>query len=158
MDKDLSIINHFNLTPHPEGGWFRRTYTCTDPVSLKRGDRNCASSILYFLKKGEKSCLHYLDSDEIWYFHFGSPVKLHLFSETDYSSVTLGHSWSNDEIVQYVVKKGIVFGAELIEHDSALLSCSVSPGYVDEDFHWPSLSLLSSKFPEQKEIIKHLAS
>ena len=51
MDKDLSIINHFNLTPHPEGGWFRRTYTCSDSVSLKRGDRNCASSILYFLKK-----------------------------------------------------------------------------------------------------------
>ena len=67
MDKDLSIIKHYYLTPHPEGGWFRRTYTCTDPVSIKRGDRNCASSILYFLKKGEKSCLHYLDSDEIWY-------------------------------------------------------------------------------------------
>jgi predicted cupin superfamily sugar epimerase len=84
-------------------------------------------------------------------------VKIHLFSQTDYSSITLGHSWSQGELVQYAVKKGIVFGAELLEENSTLLSCSVSPGYVDEDFHWPSVSLLRSRFPEQKEIIKRLS-
>lgn len=157
MEEDQRIIEHYNLERHPEGGWFRRTYTSSDCVSLKRGDRHCGSSIIYFLKYGEKSCLHYLDSDEIWYFHFGSPVKIHLFSQTDYSSITLGHSWSQGELVQYAVKKGIVFGAELLEGNSTLLSCSVSPGYVDEDFHWPSVSLLRSKFPEQKEIIKRLS-
>ena len=158
MDDDQNIIEHYNLKPHPEGGWFRRTYSCTDTVNLGRGNRCCASSILYFLKSGEKSCLHYLDSDEVWYFHLGSPVKLHLFTETDYSSVTLGHSLNIGATVQHVVEKGIIFGAELLEHRNAFLSCSVSPGFNEKDFHWPNSSELALKFPEQEDIIKRLAS
>ena len=157
MEDDQSIIDHYNLKPHPEGGWFRRTYSCSDTAKLEKGSRSCASSILYFLKSGEQSCLHFLDSDEIWYFHLGSSVKIHLFSETDYSSVILGHSLDFGATVQYVVKKGIIFGAELIENRFALLSCSVSPGFDEKDFHWPNSSELALKFPEQEGIIKRLA-
>ena len=59
-----------SLVPHPEGGWYRRTYESRESVSLQRGERACSSSILYFLKTNERSCLHQLKSDEIWYFHW----------------------------------------------------------------------------------------
>ena len=74
-----SIIEKYNLVPHPEGGWFKRTYTSSQVLNTARGERICGSSILYYLDKGEKSRLHFLDSDEVWYFHYGSSLRMHLF-------------------------------------------------------------------------------
>ena len=69
MGNDRKIIEHYELKPHPEGGWFKRTYSSQEKIKLARGERICGSSILYYLSKGEKSRLHFLDSDEAWYFH-----------------------------------------------------------------------------------------
>ncbi len=155
-DVNQKIIDHYQLSPHPEGGWYRRTFSSPERVSLKRGERVCGSSIHYFLKAGEQSSLHYLNSDEIWYFHFGSPVQMHLFTGTEYRNVVLGHSWGEGQMVQCVVKSGTIFGAELIESRGSLMSCSVCPGFVEDDFNWPCVDELLLKFPLQKEIIEQL--
>ena len=80
-EEDLKIIDYYNLSAHPEGGWFQKNLHCSqDSVRLKRGERLCEFIYYYFLGAGESSSLHSFDSDETWYFHFGSPVTLHLFS------------------------------------------------------------------------------
>ena len=157
-DKDQQVVDHYQLSPHPEGGWFRRTFSSSNKVLLDRGERLCGTSIYYFLKNGEKSCLHSLKSDEIWYFHFGSPVRMHLFSGSDYYSIVLGQNWKIGESVQFEVCAGVIFGAELLEERGALMSCSVCPGFDDDDFHWALAENLTLKFPRQSQLISRLQS
>ena len=153
---EQEIVDHYRLSPHPEGGWYRHTFSSSEKVKLKRGERTCGSSIQYFLKACEHSSLHYLHSDEIWYFHFGSPVQLHLFLGAEYRNVFLGHSWEKGQVVQYLVESETIFGAELMENRGSLMSCSVCPGFDEEDFNWPCRDELVLKFPLQKDIIERL--
>ena len=83
------IIDRFSLEPHPEGGWFRRTYESKELIESPNGFRPAGTSILYLLKKGEVSQLHRLDADETWYFHQGAPLHIHMFSSDDYHSILL---------------------------------------------------------------------
>lgn len=154
--EDQHFIKHYRLSPHPEGGWFRRTYSSSSTVLLDRGERLCGSSIYYFLKQSEHSCLHSLKSDETWYFHFGSSVRIHLFSTSEYHSVDLGHDWQCGEVAQYSIPAGVVFGAEPLQQKGALMSCSVCPGFAIDDFKWASVGELVVKFPKQVEIIRRL--
>jgi len=154
--EDLKIIDYFNLSAHPEGGWYRRTYSSQETVDIERGQRLCGSSIYYFLCSGESSSLHSLLSDETWYFHFGSPVTLHLFSQEKYSSIILGNSWESGQVPQFTIREGVVFGAELNDDRGAFLSCSVCPGYVIEDFNWASKEDLLPHFSKQRDIIERL--
>lgn len=153
-----SIIEKYNLVPHPEGGWFKRTYTSSQVLNTARGERICGSSILYYLDKGEKSRLHFLDSDEVWYFHYGSSLRMHLFFEGQYLDVVLGNSLIRGELIQYTVPRGTVFGAELVENKGSLLSCFVCPCFCDEDFHWGIAEKLIVEFPDQIETIQRLTS
>ena len=157
-DEDQKVVDHYQLSPHPEGGWFRRTYSSPERVLLERGERLCGSSIYYFLKNGEKSRLHSLKSDEIWYFHFGSPVRMHLFSDSDYYSIVLGQNWKLGEVVQFEVPAGDIFGAELLEDRGALMSCSVCPGFDKDDFQWALTEDLALKFPRHSQLISRLQS
>jgi predicted cupin superfamily sugar epimerase len=153
---DLSVVEHFGLEQHPEGGWFKRTYSSRKLVNLKYGNRLCGTSIYYYLCEGESSSLHTLKSDETWYYHFGSPVVLHLFNNGVYDSVILGKNWEGGEVSQYTVMEGTAFGAELSSNSGTLMSCSVCPGFHQDDFHWANQADLLIKFPEQKEIIYRL--
>lgn len=155
-EEDLKIIDYYNLTAHPEGGWYRRTYSSKETVNIDRGERICGSSIYYFLGAGESSSLHSLLSDETWYFHFGASVTLHLFSEEKYSSIVLGNSWESGQVSQFTIQGGVVFGAETAGERGTFLSCSVCPGYVVEDFSWASKKNLLVRFPEQREVIEQL--
>ena len=87
----------------------------TGTVNIDRGERLCGSSIYYFLGAGESSSLHSLLSDETWYFHFGSPVTIHLFSSEKYSRLILGNSLESGEGSLSLQFRGVVFGAELLE-------------------------------------------
>lgn len=153
---DQEIINFYRLSRHPEGGWYRRTFESSKSLCLPQGTRLCGTSIYYYLAEGERSALHYLSSDETWYFHFGSSIRLHLFSSSGYRSVQLGLNWQDGEQLQYSIEGGIVFGAELMEPRGAMLSCSVCPGFEQEDFYWPKKNELFVQYPEQKAIIERL--
>tara|TARA_B110000444_G_scaffold247688_1_gene270625 strand:- start:185 stop:691 length:507 start_codon:yes stop_codon:yes gene_type:complete len=155
-DEDQKVVDHYQLSPHPEGGWFRRTYSSGNKVSLVRGERLCGTSIYYYLKHGEKSCLHSIESDETWYFHFGVSVRLHLFLKSDYYTIVLGHNWRRGEVVQFTVIANTIFGAELLGDGGALMSCSVCPGFIKEDFHWSSVKKLFLQFPQHHQVIKQL--
>jgi predicted cupin superfamily sugar epimerase len=129
MVTDDQLISDLSLVRHPEGGWFRRTYKSAQSIGLERGERACASSILYFLKANEISCLHQLQSDEIWYFHSGSPLKIHQFASGHYSQALLGTDFVRCNQVQHIIDAGMVFGAECMgEERGTLISCMGQSG------------------------------
>ena len=154
--EDKKIVRKLRLSKHPEGGWYRRTYSSQSSFIQNQSERLCGTSIYYYLAQKESSSLHCIDSDETWYFHFGSTVKLHLFYDDTYKLILLGNSWEAGEYSQFTVKKGFFFGAELVGDQGALLSCSVCPGFRLEGFKWGNKEKLLSAFPEQKEIILRL--
>ena len=62
------------LQPHPEGGWYRRTWTSPPTV----GERPAATAILFLLTAGARSAWHRVDGDELWLWHGPGTVTLQL--------------------------------------------------------------------------------
>ena len=155
------IIERFHLDPHPEGGWFRRTYESKELIESPNGFRPAGTSILYLLNRGEVSRLHSLDADETWYFHQGAPLLLHMFSKNDYHSVQLGDISSHSgSLAQYTIPAETIFGVTPCKHSNmpfSLVSCSVCPGYIDAGFSWPDPLVLSESFEKYSDLIEKLA-
>ena len=58
-----------DLAPHPEGGWYRRTWTSSVTVETPHGPRPSATAILYLLD--DVSRWHRVRSAELWCRHGG---------------------------------------------------------------------------------------
>lgn len=118
-----AVAEHLNLLPHPEGGWFRRTWTSPESVRLERGVRATATAILYLLPDGQTSHPHSVASDELWLWHGPGDLEL----TVDGSVSTLG-----GRTPQVLVPAGAVQSARA--RGDVLVSCVVSPGFDFADF------------------------
>jgi uncharacterized protein len=158
MNTAKEWINYLHLQAHPEGGYFSENYRNSIELTINNkysGKRSLATSIYYMLESGQVSKLHQLKSDEIWYFHLGSPLVVHLFLDNSYQSYMLGVNIN--QVPQLIIPAGAIFGAEVVEKKSfALIGCMVSPGFHFEDFELINRSEILSKFPNQKSIIEKL--
>ena len=67
-----SLIAALRLAPHPEGGWYRRTWV----AEAVDGARPAGSAIYYLLLAGEVSAPHRVDATELWHFYDGDPLEL----------------------------------------------------------------------------------
>ena len=158
------IINHFSLTEHPEGGYFKETYRSIGEISSLNlsndfeGNRNYSTSIYFLLTSEKFSAFHKINQDEIWHFYTGTTLKLHQISpEGKYSFVIIGNDFKNGEIPQYTVPAHYYFAAEVMQEDSfSFVGCTVSPGFDFRDFVLPSREELSKEFPKHTAIIKAL--
>lgn len=112
-----------DLAPHPEGGWYRRTWTSPVVVDTPRGARPSATVILYLLDG--VSARHRVASAEVWLWHSGSPVEL----TVDGVPAVLDAARP-----QQVVGAGVWQSARLLGPEPALVSCVVSPGFDFADF------------------------
>ena len=76
--KSLEIIKHFNLSPHPEGGWFREIIRSNSSLTREDGQRrNFITGIYYLLERNAKSAWHRVkNADEIWIYLRGDPLNL----------------------------------------------------------------------------------
>jgi len=152
------LIESLKLSSHPEGGWYRRTFESAILIDSKYGQRPLSSTIQYLLKKVEVSRLHFLDADETWYFHEGAPLTIHLFHNNEYSSVVLGQCSSNaDFIAQFTIPAGIIFGAIPLQSSTeqfSLVSCSVTPGFLEDGFFWADLEKLRKNFKKQSGLLE----
>jgi predicted cupin superfamily sugar epimerase len=117
-----ATAERLDLAPHPEGGWFRRTWT--GPAG--DGGRPQATAILYLLAAGEASAWHTVDADELWLWHGPGALRLQVGAEV----VVL-----DSEHPQAVVPAGVQQRAEPAG-DEVLVSCVVSPG-----FEWAGFAL-----------------
>ena len=116
-----ATAERLDLQPHPEGGWFRRTWT--GPATVD-GERPSASAIYFLLTPGERSAPHVVDADELWLWH--GPGTLTLLIGEDVT--VLGPARP-----QVLVPAGTRQATQPAV-DEVLVSCVVSPGFSWEGF------------------------
>ena len=158
------LIEKYQLIPHPEGGYFRETYRSEGVIPHQalpdnfKGDRNYCTGIYFLLPQGTKSCLHRIQSDEMWHFYLGGSMTLVLMHE-DYGvqNIILGSDLQAGETVQFVVPAGWWFGGyPNSESVYSFVGCTVAPGFDFADFELATRTNLLSKFPESSELILKL--
>ncbi|MCF6305412.1 MAG: cupin domain-containing protein [Rhodobacteraceae bacterium] len=126
-----TIIALLNLSPHPEGGWYRQTW-----IADANGARPSGSAIYYLLEAGQKSHWHRIDSTEIWYFNAGAPLTLSL-AQTNAGparEITLGPDILAGHHAHHIVPIQ-TWQAARSTGDWSLVSCSVSPAFDFSGFH-----------------------
>jgi uncharacterized protein len=165
MPKDAQYwITKLDLSPHPEGGYFRQTYRADliiDREALSPefpGPRSSSTAIYFLLKDENFSAFHRIRSDELWHFYAGDSLEIHVINpEGSYSRILLGNDPDAGESFQAVVKAGCWFASRVQDPNSfALVGCTVAPGFDFEDFELASRSDLSRRFPQHKSLIEKL--
>jgi hypothetical protein len=150
------LIQTLQLSPHPEGGWFRETYRAAQQDAAGRA----ASTLIYFLLlPGQVSKLHRIDADESWHLYLGGPLLIHeLVTETGAAQTTvLGRALEHGEQPQHVVPAGRWFGAVLAPGASfALVGCVVAPGFEFDRFELARREQLLPRFAAVTGLIERL--
>lgn len=127
-----------DLEAHPEGGWFRRTWTSPTPAELPDGRvRAAASAILFHLPAGEASAWHRVCADELWIAQVGRvTLELGGAGPTPASVGTgsvLGVDGAAGDAPQVLVPADTWQRTRPGPVD-ALVTCVVSPEFHFEDF------------------------
>jgi uncharacterized protein len=159
-------INRLNLQEHPEGGYYREVFASSEIISQKclpnrfEGERTIYTSIYFLLKNDQVSHMHLIKSDEIWCFHTGNPLNIHIIDENgNYSIKKLGLNFKEGELPQQIVKAGSWFGANFSDiSEFALVGCIVAPGFNFTDFELAKREDLIELYPEQQQIITFLTA
>jgi len=125
------LARALDLAAHPEGGWYRRTWTSPVPVDTAHGPRPSATAILYLLD--DVSRWHRVRSAELWCRHGGADVELRL-GGTGPAPEQEGVARLDAEHPQVLVPAGVWQSARLLGAEPALVSCVVSPGFDFADF------------------------
>jgi predicted cupin superfamily sugar epimerase len=130
-----------DLSPHPEGGWFRETWRSglTIPQSALpqeyAGARSAGTAILFLLMPGQQSAWHTVRSAEVWLYHRGSPLLLQFGAErASAATYLLGGDIAGGEQPQLVVPPGQWQRARPRDDEPSLVSCVVVPGFDYADF------------------------
>ncbi|HEX9078504.1 MAG TPA: cupin domain-containing protein [Desulfuromonadaceae bacterium] len=157
-------IDRLSLVRHPEGGWFRETYRAAETIPAAGlpcrypGERPFSTAILFLLESGDVSALHRLKSDEVWHFHDGAPLKVHVITpEGSGREILLGRNPDDGEQFQAVVPAGCWFGAEPAGSGGfSLVGCTVAPGFDFSDFELAVRTGLITRFPRHETLIRRL--
>lgn len=166
LEKAEYWIKYLGLKAHPEGGYYHETFVsenlieATSLPSEYGGARKFYTSIYFLLKDNEVSHFHKIKSDEIWTFHAGDALDIHVFDPAGcYQILKLGLNIEKNEKPQQIVKGGSWFGASLPNTEGfSLVGCFVAPGFDFIDFELGNRRNLLEQYPEQKEIIMKLTA
>ncbi|NRA99466.1 MAG: cupin domain-containing protein [Rhodobacteraceae bacterium] len=123
------IIAQLDLSPHPEGGWYRQTW-------IAENDGRATGTCIYFLlKPGEQSHWHRVDATEIWHFYAGTPLILSVAASAAGPALdhSLGPDLAQGEQPQIIVPEGHWQAARATE-GWTLVGCTVSPGFQFDGF------------------------
>ena len=124
------IIARFDLTPHPEGGWYRETFRDENP----QGGRALSTAIYFLLKADEESRWHKADAAEIWHWYGGGSLVL---STSPDGLTTRSHRLGGDlaagERPQLIVPAHHWQSAKPQGH-WVLVGCTVAPAFHFDGF------------------------
>jgi len=147
------LIARYGLQPHPEGGFFKETHRC--PTSFARGGdgatRNLTTSIYYLLRTGDKSALHRIKSEELWFHHAGDALSV--FELLPGGGVRRTLVGAEAPAVHFhAVPADTYFGSTLEaatggKHGFVLVSCVVAPGFDFADWAMESAAELRKAYP-----------
>lgn len=145
------LIETLDLTPHPEGGFFKRVYQSEQTASI--GPSNSTRHLLtciYYLLTDESSIghLHVNRSDIMHFYHGGAPIIYTLVSPTgELRQETLGANLNEGQLLQLLVPGGWWKASQLNSGEYGLVSEAVSPGFDPEDMRFINRSKIQSQFP-----------
>ena len=159
------FIKQLNLEPHVEGGYFKANFASSENITSNdlrtkfEGERMLWTSIYFLLRDGEVSNFHRLKSDELWYYHAGSPLTIHIIDEDGvYKEIKLGINLDQGEVPQALVPKNSIFGSSVMDKDTfSLVGCMVSPGFEYKDFELFTQNELLLEYPQHKDVIMKMA-
>jgi predicted cupin superfamily sugar epimerase len=129
------------LSPHPEGGWFRETWRSNLTIGQSAlpaeyaGPRSVGTAILFLLMPGQQSAWHAVRSAELWFFHRGGPLMLEMGRQRSTTTTyVIGADVNGAQHPQLVVPPGYWQRARPRDDEPALVSCVVAPGFDFADF------------------------
>ncbi|GCB06626.1 cupin domain-containing protein [Ralstonia sp. SET104] len=161
----LRLIARLGLEPHPEGGFYRETYRSEERVQrgrihVRAVECAAATAIYYLLADDAYSAWHRIQSDELWHFHAGDSLNVHVL-EADGTVRThqLGHA-AHDAMAVYqaMVPAGRWFAAERVpgEHGYALVGCTVAPGFEFSEFELADSGALLARYSAHGDLVQRL--
>jgi predicted cupin superfamily sugar epimerase len=154
-----ALVTTLKLAPHPEGGYFREVFRSECAVSLQDQRRSAGTSIYYLLAEGAVSAWHRIDADEIWYFHAGGPLALHVLEpDGTLSTHRLGNPLTDPGTrFQAVVPAGRWFAAELEDPAAfGLVGCAVAPGFEFSGFELATADDLAPAIRQHGDLVRRL--
>ncbi|MCD4550037.1 cupin domain-containing protein [Schaalia sp. lx-260] len=131
--RDLARLH--DLQPHPEGGWYKRTWTAPTRVETARGSRATASAIIFLLDQDEEAAWHVVLSDELWLWHGPGRLEIHRggtgdFPQKDPDPVVLS---GEDGNLQVLIPAG-TWQRTFARDDVTFATCIVSPEFSFDDW------------------------
>jgi len=149
------LIKKLDLTPHPEGGYYRQVFQSESTVNSPhhRLMRPALTHIYFLLLKGQVSRFHRVLHDEVWNHYEGAPLRLYQLHQQQLWEQHLG---GQDDDYVGIVQAGHFQAAESMG-DYTLVGCTVAPGFDFADFSFieePSLKhWLEVSHPDMKRFI-----
>ncbi|WP_354687986.1 cupin domain-containing protein [Cupriavidus necator] len=145
------LIRSLDLKPHPEGGYYRETY------------RSAPSTAIYYMLCGnDYSAWHRIRSDELWHFHAGSPLDVHVIVDGSIVTHRLGDPLRRPGAAfQAMVPASHWFAAERVDlgdgADFALVGCTVAPAFQFSEFELADLDTIAGLAPGHDALLHRLA-
>ena len=155
-------IEHLQLLPHPEGGFYKETYRSEGFVKIDGSPhghlRNYCTGIYFLLVDDNFSAFHRIASDEMWHYYAGHTLELFEIDEDGVLVTTLiGNDIAAGAVPQYVVKAGNWFASRVLGQQGFVLTgCTVSPGFDFQDFEMADREELVKQYPVHREAIVSL--
>ena len=152
------FIERFSLSPHVEGGFYRRVYESLQKIEIEGKPPRAVMTAIYYLLMGRDfSTFHRLDVSEIWHYYQGNtPLILHVFDpQGKYRKVILSPAHE----FQHPIPAQSWFAAELVEKTDlnyVLVGCSVAPEFMFEYLEMGDRTALCREFPEHADLIRSL--
>lgn len=156
VDEALELVVRLHLVPHPEGGWYRETYRSETMWAGGRPGtlRPASTAILFLLPAGAFSAFHRIACDEIWHYHAGDALEMHLVDAAGrHESRRLGPNVAAGETPQVVVPAGWWQAAAPVGSRFTLCGCTVSPGFDFEEFELAERSSFVAAHPGLRDVI-----
>jgi predicted cupin superfamily sugar epimerase len=128
------IVAALDLSPHPEGGFYRETFR----DGRAGADGRAHSTAIYFLlPEGVVSRWHRIDAAEAWHWYAGAALTLSTGGDGPAPAATrdvvLGNDLVAGERPQHVIEAGVWQQARSLGAWT-LVGCTVAPGFMFEGF------------------------
>jgi uncharacterized protein len=145
------LVGELQLSPHPEGGWYREIYRSARTVATGAGPRAALTNIYFLLGGNAFSAWHRIDADETWHFYRGTGLTIFVI---DVNGQIERRTLGPDGPWQTTIPAGLLFASQATPPDGyALAGCSVAPGFEFSGFELPSRSDLLERYPLHQEIV-----
>jgi predicted cupin superfamily sugar epimerase len=150
-----TLIHLLDLTPHPEGGYYREVFRSSRRVraTAPAVERDAITTIYFLLVAGQHSRWHRIASDEVWHYYEGEPLELIWLNpaRTIAQRRLVGPATDGRQPVEVV--PGGCWQAARSSGDYTLVGCSVGPGFDFSEFSLladvpDELTLVRDRFPD----------